>query len=232
MFEIITSLFDFQIFMLILSMFAVDYLSAYVTRRYNSRLPITPNTRWFFLHSYVNFIITITTFSDLVRCLIDPYNGILTFSETSQIGYRIATISHVYHMVFFYNKLTQDEWLHHVLMCLVCGPLTKFYNRNRICVSTLWFLSGLPGFIDYAMLYLVKIGRIPSITQKNLYIYLSCLVRSPGCIIMVYIQLLTIHQVKHFDELLARLTLAALVLWNAQYFLYITIRDTTRKFIL
>jgi len=218
--------------MLIFSMFVVDYLSIYVTHRYNNRLLITANTRWFFMHSYVNFIITITTFSDLVRCLTDPYNGIETFSETSQIGYRIASISHIYHIIFFYNKLTRDEWLHHVLMCLVCGPLTKFYNRNRICVSTLWFLSGLPGFIDYTMLYLVKIGKIPSIKQKNLYLYLSCLVRSPGCIIMVYIQLLTIYQVNNFDELLAKLVLAGLVLWNAQYFLYITIRDTTRKFIL
>ena len=232
MFEIVSSLFDFQIFLLILSIFGADYLSTYVTKRYNERLQITPNTRWFFIHSYVNFIIMITTFSDLILCLRDPYNCNLEFSETSKIGYRIATISHLYHIVFFYNKLTQDEWLHHVLMCLICGPLTKFYNRNRICVSTLWFLSGLPGFIDYTMLYLVKIGRIPSITQKNMYIYLSCLIRSPGCIIMVYIQLLTIYKVKYFDELLAKLLLSFLVLWNAQYFLYITIRDTTRKFIL
>lgn len=232
MLEVITYLFDFQICFLILSIIAIDYISIYTTKYINKKLPITPNTRWFFIHSYVNFIITITTFNDLLLCISDPYNGTLTLSKTSQIGYRIASISHIYHIIFFYNKLTRDEWLHHVLMCLVCGPLTKFYNRNRICVSTLWFLSGFPGFIDYTMLYLVKVGKIPSIKQKNLYLYLSCLIRSPGCIIMVYIQLINMYKVKYVDELLAKLVLSSLVLWNAQYFLYITIRDTTRKYIL
>ena len=79
------------------------------------------------------------------------------------------------------------------------------------------------------MLYLVKLDKVTSRFQKQLYLYISTIIRSPGCIIMAYIQFVNLYKVRNIDEFIARILLSSLVLWNAQYFLYITIRDTTNK---
>ena len=222
-------IFDIQVFFSLCTIVFVDYLSMFVTKWYNSRLRITPNTRWFFIHAFVNLVVTTTTFSDVIECFSDPYSCKSRISSSSQIGYNMAVVSHLYHMVFFYNFLTYYEWLHHIIMCFICGPLANIYNHDKICMSSLWFLSGFPGLIDYTMLYLVKLDKVTSRFQKQLYLYISTMIRSPGCIIMAYIQFINLHKVRNIDEFVARILLSSLVLWNAQYFLYITIRDTTNK---
>ena len=46
---------------------------------------------------------------------------------------------------------------------------------------------------------------------------------------MAYIQFVNLYKVRNIDEFIVRILLSSIVLWNAQYFLYITIRDTTNK---
>ena len=205
----------------------IDLLSMYVSNRFNSK--ITATSRWFFIHTFVNLVITITTMPDLIDCLREPFSCTSEMLAISHIGYEIAKISHIYHMVFFYKYLTYYEWLHHIIMCIICTPLNELYNKNKSCVASLWFLSGLPGFIDYFLLYLTKINKFTPRQEKIIYLYLTTLIRSPGCIIITYIQYLNMRNVVMFDEMIGRILLMLIVFWNAQYFMYITIRDTTRK---
>ena len=60
-----------------------------------------------------------------------------------------------------------------------CGTLC--YILKTIISFALFFLSGLPGAIDYMLLYLVKTNKINSISEKKIYTFLSAYIRAPGC---------------------------------------------------
>ena len=66
-------------------------------------------------------------------------------------------------------------------MVAICGTLC-YILKSIISSFALFFLSGLPGAIDYMLLYLVKTNKINSVTEKKIYTFLSAYIIAPGCI--------------------------------------------------
>lgn len=79
-------------------------------------------------------------------------------------------------MMFNINK--QDTF-HHFLFGIFIGFPGIYYNwgvlRNFLCFG----ICGLPGFIDYTNLLLVKQGKMSKITQKKICSFLNIWVRVP-----------------------------------------------------
>lgn len=176
-------------------------------------------TRWFFLHSIINFIISYYALSDVITCTIN--NNIcykINWNFNSVKVYNYSTLLHLYHCIFF--NLTKDDYFHHILMVCICGTLC-YLIKSIISSFALFFLTGLPGAIDYMLLYLVKKNKIKSISEKKIYTYLSAYLRAPGCTYALSLGMngvINYYNEKKYNELLILLITIIIVFWNGQFY--------------
>ena len=181
-------------------------------------MPLELQGRYFILHAAGNTIAVVLTFEGMVRTLMDPVHA--ADGDTSIFGYCVVVGIHLYHILAF-RPLPQIEWIHHILMIGVVGPVTFYYARGAIIDYCSFFLSGLPGGIDYCMLALVKNGVVEKQTEKRVNSAINTWMRTPFGVIGAYILFqvaLYKHETLTTGEVVSMLTVAGLVLWNALYF--------------
>jgi len=195
-----------------------------------SVLSISPNTRWFFIHCWVNLIASINTYKDLTYCIKNIEK--CTLEKISSEGFysaKLVLLLHFYHMVVFYKHLKYSDWFHHVVMTSFNAPLL-YYKRLKIQSVVIFFLCGLPGFIDYFLLYLVKTKLIDIKIEKNIYLFLSSYVRSPGSLLAVFLSIpYFLREQTHFDYTVSFIGIS-LIFWNGQYYMSKTCKDYGKKY--
>lgn len=175
--------------------------------------------RWFFLHCIINFIIVYYSFNDMITCInniTECYN--IKFNNNSIKTFNYAVNLHIYHCIFF--KLTKDDYIHHFIMVLICGTISFFCN-SLLIIYSLFFLSGLPGGIDYFFLYLVKINYLNKISEKKINIFLSGFIRLPGCVstmLIGYYGVKNYYNSKNYITMLLLLINSLLVYCNGIYY--------------
>ena len=129
----------------------------------------------------------------------------------------ITMILHIYHVLMFKN-IQFIDWVHHIVMCLILFTSFLYPSESNITNYFLFFINGLPGFIDYMALILVKYKHINKITEKQLNSHLNIWVRSPGIIIGIYILFLRyLAGLIIVNPIVISLIVIGLF-WNAQYF--------------
>ena len=126
--------------------------------------------RWFQLHSVINLLILNIIKDDVYKLIIRPYE-VVELEEPQELYY--ICFLHLYHFLFFKNS--KMDFIHHFGFVLFGAlPIYKLYNLNLIRLAT-FTGCGLPGFIEYTSLVLVKHNKIKSIEQKvlmsNVYNY-------------------------------------------------------------
>ena len=126
-------------------------------------------SRWFQLHSVINFIIVSIIYRDVIRLYINPlqYNRLV---DTKIECYYILFL-HIYHL--FMKKLSFMDYFHHIVF-IGAGFLPGILLSNSNLTRLVSFSGcGLTGVIEYATLALVKHKRLDYLTQKkiNSYIY-------------------------------------------------------------
>jgi len=196
-----------------------DLTAIVLSKIYLPKEKVHHNRRWFLIHAYVNGMVTWYNWSDLVNCFLYPYSQPqLPMSQNSYLATDLMIMAHIYHMIVFRKKLKSDEWFHHLIMLSFNG-ISVYYFRNKAQAASAFFLSGLPGLIDYFMLWCVKMKFIPSILEKKVYLYLTTYIRSPGAIIVTYTSLPYILQIKSWPMFLYSSLLVLLIFWNGQYYM-------------
>lgn len=123
-------------------------------------------SRWFSLHAIVNALVVALSAKDTWTTLADPIHSLA--GPTSTLAISIVIALHVYHAVYFH--LTAVDVVHHVVSVGILGPLAVWYRPGVFINYVCFFVSGLPGGVDYAMLALVKEGYLDTMTEK----YLNC----------------------------------------------------------
>lgn len=182
------------------------------------------NSRWFAIHVMGNLVLIWYTANDLWQVIINPlHDVVLPEMELSWENRKgpsiIIMIMHLYHILFFKN-LKPVDWLHHLVSAFGSGGVGLFMDWGKGVNAQIFFLSGLPGGIDYFLLLLVKLGCIPSRTEKQVNVYLNLCIRIPGLLFLASI----IYVNMHFHQNLAGLPLfvgwiAVLSnVWNGLYF--------------
>ena len=140
--------------------------------------------RWYAIHCMTNAAVVITTAPNVYRFMTE-FNP--------QFRYAILFPSvlimslHIFHCLFF-NTNRQDI-IHHVVMSLVLLiPLYNSDNVQFVAFSNyaLFFLSGLPGGIDYFLMTMVESGKMDRLTEKYYNQYLNTWVRSIGILYGVF----------------------------------------------
>jgi len=155
-------------------------------RRYKTSAGDARSARWFFLHSCANVLVVLTALSSFAAVLRDPLHAMdaEVNSDTSMFGnaspfpLTIINAVHVYHLVGF--KLNAGERFHHLLFIPLLGFPGQIFRWGALGNFQAFFISGLPGAIDYGLLGLQKIGKCSPLTEKRVNANLNVWCRGPG----------------------------------------------------
>ena len=140
--------------------------------------PGDPKTRWFALHAIVNGITVVSCLTDIGQVAVRPFCVALE-STHSWVPSYCAFSLHLYHMLAF-TALRKEDIVHHLLFAGVLGIFNFTFNWGRMTNILIFFMTGLPGGVDYVMLIMVKTGRLQRIHQKSICSAINTWVRVPG----------------------------------------------------
>ena len=175
--------------------------------------------RYFALHVICNIWISVLCLPDLWFVLTDPLKALAT-SQINHWPTALVFSIHVYHILFFRN-LQWIDWLHHILMVVIGAPLLITGEVGPLANVNNFFMCGVPGGIDYAMLLAVKHGWIKPLTEKNINAGINVWLRAPSLVMvasLAYIQFFLQPTVPKW-LLAVRLFLLGLGVWNGLYFM-------------
>ena len=89
---------------------------------------------------------------------------------------------HAYHLLAF-KDLTLDDWVHHLVFGGTICFVGLVFNSGPLLSVLAFFLSGLPGGLDYLMLTLVKHELMERLTEKRWNARINVWIRSPGTMV-------------------------------------------------
>jgi hypothetical protein len=174
---------------------------------------------YYLIHSVHNAAIVILTEDEVYKSLTDF--SYVQNSPKNILALQCVFALHFYHVIMYWRKFRYDDWLHHILMIGIGLPIGWITESNSLLGYSLFFTTGLPGGIDYFLLFLVRNFWISRETEKKVNAYLNTWIRSPGCISHATLSLLLIssrsstYSVDWFLGCIA----AILTFWNGQYFM-------------
>lgn len=184
--------------------------------------------KYYLSHTIINSFITFYTFNDMISCYTDFNNSIN--NDINLMPSIMVYSLHFYHMIAYYKKLRFDDWLHHILMVIVALPLANIVDAGSLLNHSLFFLCGLPGGIDYLMLFLVRNNIIDRMTEKYWNKVINLWIRAPGCISHMVLSLISFFNYRDtifkddFNKVALFVT-AILVFWNGIYFMEQVVSD-------
>ena len=146
--------------------------------------------RWFQLHTAVNAVICVASWPEVLDVLREPSVAVLQ-PTTNAWGSILAFCLHLYHVFFF--KLSVTDQYHHALSVFLCMPFSIML-RTKVLSLIFFQATGLAGGIDYALLTLVKHGRMDKLLEKQYNSWLNAYVRTPLGAISAF---LTFQVVRH-----------------------------------
>lgn len=181
-------------------------------------------TKWYVVHTVGNAAIVALALKGALKTTLDPLNSlndIDNFHALSTLASWPITIMssiHLYHIMLYYKEMTKIDWIHHLVSGGVVGSICTFYIRGSMVNHGLFFLCGLPGGIDYALLSLNDMGMVSRMTEKRINRYLNMYIRLPGILFNVYSGYISyLYNDLSYNPFLGTLVLA-LNSWNAIYF--------------
>lgn len=216
-------------YILIFDLLALTITSLILNNKKDKKKEVNYNARWFFIHILVNLNVVVYTYKDLIYCIKNFEKCTLEHTDTdAYYAINLVIISHIYHLIVFYKHLKPDDIIHHITMCVFNGYV--FYMQNlKIQSVTAFFCSGLPGLIDYFLLYLVKIKKLDIKIEKRVYLFLSTYIRSPGCVLALVISFpYFLREQSNFDFYLSLLSILTVFI-NGQYYMSKTCIDYGKK---
>jgi hypothetical protein len=146
-----------------------------------------PKARYFALHASANTVCAIASFPDVYRALVteplDSFNG----PSYSMVANSAAAAIHLYHCVAF--SLRADDIFHHLTFtCVLCGLAIPFKHNGGVANNMgCFFLTGVPGGVDYVLLVLVKQGVIDRMTEKRWCVNINVWLRGPSMSIYFFL---------------------------------------------
>ena len=186
---------------------------------------------YYAVHTIHNAAIVYLTTHDVVATFSDFKN--LTAYPTNFAAIYLCYGLHFYHCLLYWRKFRFDDWLHHILMIVVALPIGTLLESHTLTGFSLFFTTGLPGGIDYALLFGVRNGWIHRMTEKAINRTLNVWIRSPGCVAhAAFTFAFLLPLASSPDSSPATLAFATvaplLVYWNGQYFMGQVVADYAR----
>ena len=152
-------------------------------------LDLNEKSIWYFLHFLCNSIVVIYSLKDINTCFVYPLESFqLDSFDSTALGCTVGL--HAYHIVTTWKTLTLIDWLHHIISNLFMTIIGVYFFKIPVWNCGNFFVCGLPGGIDYLLLFMVKINMVQKKTEKHVNMYLNNWVRLPGilyCVSLIHI---------------------------------------------
>ena len=180
---------------------------------------------YYAVHSIHNAAVVYVTGEEVWKTATDFGNALL--SPNNYTALELVFALHFYHVAYYWRKFRFDDWLHHILMIGIALPIGGFVPAGTLLGFSLFFTTGLPGGIDYAVLFAQRNGWVGRETQKRLNTFLNVWIRSPGCVANAAYTLAFLSLTQSPIRLywIAGLITAFLNYWNGQYFMRQVVYD-------
>ena len=174
--------------------------------------------RYFFLHSCGNAVVTIAAFPDTYRALVTEPLSCFNGPSSTMVANSMVAAVHLYHCVAF-NLRAEDIFHHLTFTAVLCGLAIPF-KQNAGSTNNLgcFFLSGLPGGIDYFLLVLVKQGIMDKTTEKRWCANINVWLRGPAMSIYLFIGAQAYFCGSYKGPTIILLLVVALHFYNGQYY--------------
>jgi hypothetical protein len=174
---------------------------------------------YYLLHFVHNGIIVYLTSNEVVNTL---FNFESIFTSTKNVeSLQFVFALHFYHIALYWRKFRLDDWLHHILMIGIALPIGSFVESRSLMGYNLFFTTGLPGGIDYFLLFLTRNNWLDKQYEKEINAWLNTWIRSPGCISHTVLTLAysSIVTPIYSTNWWLSIVVAGLTFWNGQYFM-------------
>jgi hypothetical protein len=174
---------------------------------------------YYLLHTLHNGVIVYSTYNEVYKCLTD-YHYIIN-SGKNIFALQCVFALHFYHIVIYWRKFRFDDWLHHILMIGIALPIGAYTDSKALLGYSLFFMTGLPGGIDYLLLFFTRNGWLDKKYEKEINTWLNVWIRSPGCISHATLTsiLISSQRVIYSIDWISGFLVACLTYWNGQYFM-------------
>lgn len=186
---------------------------------------------YYFNHFLCNLFVTLFTIKDVIVSYSD-------FDNCEKYKCHPLVVSliyglHMYHCLYYYKKLQMDDILHHISALCICVPLALLYSTGSLLGYSFFFTTGLPGMINYFLLWKERNGLYKRQQQKKWNRILNVWIRNPGCISCATLILLKAF-VNHEQTLWNRfssLVVAIITVWNGSYFMEQVVCDYAKRYL-
>ena len=157
------------------------------------------HAQWFFIHTVANAFVVVGAAPDFYYAALKPRdamsvaycvgssssssgegNGGLPSYACSDWPTCVIIAVHTYHMLAF--KLNGEDLFHHLTFVPIIGGGHFLYPWGLSGNILSFFISGLPGMIDYFLLALYKDKLISSLQEKRINLSINVWLRSPGIV--------------------------------------------------
>jgi hypothetical protein len=138
---------------------------------------------------------------------------------------------HIYHCIYYWRKFRLDDWLHHILMIAIALPIGVILPSGTLLGFSLFFTTGLPGGIDYVLLFLTRNGWLRRDIEKKVNTQLASWIRMPGCVAQAALTVAFLSMQNNESKFLTYAAYLSAVLnyWNGVYFGYQVIYDAGHR---
>jgi hypothetical protein len=98
------------------------------------------------------------------------------------------------------------------------------FHSGRLINFSLFFTTGLPGMVDYFLLFLVKNNKMDSVIEKKINSWINLWIRCPGCVSHAVLTLLVYNIynktliISSFEKS-GYIFTAVITYWNGIYFM-------------
>jgi hypothetical protein len=175
---------------------------------------------YYLVHTLHNACVVHATYKEVWQTFTD-FNSISTATPNYYAAELVFAL-HFYHCIYYWRKFRLDDWLHHILMIAVALPIGVSLPSGTLLGFSLFFTTGLPGGIDYFLLFLVRNNWIQKELEKSVNTSLATWIRGPGCaaqaaLTCAFLSTQSTQNGGGFLIWLAYIS-AALNYWNGSYF--------------
>lgn len=172
---------------------------------------------WYIIHAVVNFHITLLCCEQIKYLLKDPLNELfnpIPYYDTTII----VAILHLYHILFF--KCTKADIFHHLFFVTIGSLVVFIFNNGRFVALSHFFICGLPGGIDYVILFLYEMKHVKKFTRLNIASNINVWMRAPGlCVVATFAILKFIYSSKDLFSLTELFLQLLITYGNGQYYM-------------
>lgn len=207
--------------LLAISYNSFEYLDRFLTQ-------IGLQNPYYAVHALHNALIVWSSASDVWTTFTDVHS--LHDRQPNDVAAILCFALHFYHIAIYRDRFRPDDWLHHGLMIGIALPLGLLLPSSTFLGFSLFFTTGLPGGIDYALLFGVRNGWVDRMTEKRVNRWLNVWIRSPGAVAQATLVTAATLSAPETHWLMRAgcLIPAALNYWNGQYFMEQVVADHAR----